>query len=155
MTQGSQRADIDHSVAASARVEVWSGTLDLWRRFPVLGTGLGSFESVYPMVESEAVAAVTWEHAHNDWLELLATGGVVAAVVLLVGVAALGRRLCARLLAGRTPDAQAAALAGIGAVLAIGLHELVDFGLTLPANAATLAALVGVASASDADSDSE
>ncbi len=144
-----------HSVTASARVEVWSGTLELWQRFPFFGTGLGTFEAAFPMVESEAVASVGWVHAHNDWVELLATGGLFASLALMVGAVAIGVRLGRRLLRAGDPEAAAVALAGLGAFVAVGLHELLDFGLTLPANSWTLAVLLGVAAADETGSESE
>ncbi len=36
-------------------------------------------------------------------------------------------------------------LAAFGALTAVGIHELLDFGLTIPANAAALAAVCGAA----------
>lgn len=138
-----------YSLAASARVEVWKETLGLWRRFPISGTGLGSFESAFPMVETPELAVVTWQHAHNDWVELLATGGLLAGVAVMVGLIALVARLRSNLLCSRSQEAAAAALAGVGAVVAVGFHEFLDFGLTQPANAFTLAVLVGVAAAGD------
>ncbi len=138
-----------HSVAASARVDVWRATTELWGRFPLFGTGLGSFESTFPMVESEQLAVVTWEHAHNDWLELASTGGALAAALLLIGLVALFIRLHACLITSHSQEAAASALAGLGGLIAVGFHELVDFGLTLPANALTLAVLLGVAAATD------
>lgn len=140
-----------YSVTTSARLEVWRGSAELWRRFPLTGTGLGSFESAFPMVESEELAVVTWQHAHNDWLELLSTGGVLAAAAALIGLGFLIRRLHGSLLSSRSQEAAAAALAGLGALAAVAFHELFDFGLTQPANAFTLAVLLGVAAAGDAD----
>lgn len=140
-----------HGVATSARLEVWRGSAELWRRFPWTGTGLGSFESAFPIVKSESVAAVSWQHAHNDWLELLMTGGVLTAVAALVGLVFLVRRVHASLLSSRSREGAAAALAGLGALAAVGVHELLDFGLTLPANSFTLAVLLGVAAAGDVE----
>lgn len=144
-----------HSLTANIRLEVWRATSELWRRFPVAGTGLGSFESTFPMVETEEMAVVSWEHAHNDWLELLSTGGSVALAAAVVGLVFLIRRLHSVLVGSRSQEATAAALAGLGALIAVGFHELLDFGLTLPANSFTLAVLLGVSAAGDGGLDSE
>ncbi len=138
-----------YSVTASIRLEVWRATSELWRQFPIAGTGLGSFESTFPLVETEEMAVVSWEHAHNDWLELLTTGGVLALAAAILGVVFLFRRLHETLLTSRSHEAAAAALGGLGALVAVGFHELLDFGLTLPANSFTLALVVGVAAAGD------
>ena len=138
-----------YSVTASARIEVWQRTLDLWRDSPLLGVGLGAFEVAFPMVETPELATVIWRHAHNDWVELLATGGILALLLALAGCLAVIRRLHANLFGGRDDERAAAALAGLGALSAVGLHELLDFGLTQPANAWALAILLGVACAAE------
>jgi O-antigen ligase len=97
---------------------------DTWRLFldhPILGTGLGTFEIV--------------NHAHNDYLEILAETGMVGGlcclwflgVVLLnalKGTAELGESLGSVL-----------NLTGIVACSGILIHSLVDFNLHIPANA--------------------
>jgi O-antigen ligase len=70
----------------SGRQEIWQNTWKIFREYPVYGTGPGTFESVYllyrPATKDE------WQaYAHCDWLELLATFGVVGTLLVL---AALG-----------------------------------------------------------------
>lgn len=134
-----------HEVTTSARLEVWRGTLELWRRFPWTGAGLGGFEEAFPMVEPPALTSVAWQHAHNDWLELLATGGAISLGLAALAAAALLVRLHRVLFRAQRSATRAAALAVLGALVAVAAHELFDFGLTLPANALTLAVLAGAA----------
>jgi O-antigen ligase len=126
------------------RTGVYRHTLELWGRFPLLGTGLGTFVHGFPLVQPESLA-LFWRHAHSDPLELLAVGGLVGVLAAGLGVAALVVRLLRVLRKGRRREDQAAALAALGALAAVGLHELADFGLTMPANALTLAVLCGAA----------
>ncbi len=131
-------------VSMGSRLAAWSGTLDLWRRFPWLGSGLGTFRDGFPLVQPRTLGR-DWWHAHNDYLELLATAGVVGVLALLVGGVALIRRLSQNFRQGERSEDRAAALAALGVVVAIGIHEALDFGLTMPANALTLALLCGLA----------
>lgn len=128
----------------SVRVEAWRATLDLVGRFPLLGTGLGTFREAFPLAQPADLAG-TWRHAHNDPLELLATTGLVGLALALAGFAALLVRLAGVLRHGRRSEDRAAALGALGALAAAGLHELVDFSLTLPANAFAVAVLAGAA----------
>lgn len=128
----------------SVRVEAWRATLHLAGRFPLFGTGLGTFREGFPLVQPADLAG-TWRQAHNDPLELLATGGAVAFALALVGLAALIVRLAGVLRHGRRSEDRAAALGALGALAAAGLHELVDFSLSLPANAFAVAVLAGAA----------
>ncbi len=124
------------------RLTEYGAVLDLWRRFPVLGSGLATFRDAFPQVQPEKLQG-TWWHAHSDLLELLATTGAVGIVLLAIGLWPVPRRLL-RVIAGRgRSENRAAALALLGALASVLVHEAVDFGLTMPANALTLAVLVG------------
>lgn len=124
------------------RLREYEAVFDLWTHFPVFGTGLGSFRDAFPRVQPSALQG-TWWHAHSDLLELLATTGIVGMLFLLIGLVPVPRRLL-RVIAGRgRSENRAAALAVFGALASVLVHEMVDFGLTMPANALTLAVLVG------------
>lgn len=124
------------------RLSTAGATWELWQRFPILGCGLGTFRDGFPLVQHAASGTTPW-HAHNDWLELLATAGLVGALAFAAGLAAVARGLLRRVDASLRSEDRAAALAALGALLAVGLHSLFDFGLTMPASAATLAVLCG------------
>lgn len=127
-----------------ARWREYGAVIDLWKLFPVTGAGLGTFRDAFPLVQPAGLQG-TWWHAHSDLLELLATAGVLGLLLLVAGAVLPVRRLLASLRGhGRSED-RGAALAVLGALAAVGLHEGLDFGLTLPGNALTLAALVGAA----------
>ncbi len=126
-----------------ARRTAWAATWALFRRFPWTGAGLGAFREAFPLVQPPNLPGA-WRHAHNDPLELLATAGLLGAALALPGLLVV-RRLARVLRDGRRSEDRAAGLAALGALGAVAVHELLDFGLTLPANAFTLAVLVGAA----------
>ena len=119
----------------------------------MLGTGVGTFQDAFPMVQPAGLAG-TWSHLHSDWLELLITTGVVGTALVGVGVTALAVRLSRVLRRGHRSEDRAAALAALGAIAALAIHETLDFGLTIPANAFTLAILCGAAAGARAAGDS-
>jgi hypothetical protein len=127
-----------------ARRQAWAATLDLWRLFPITGSGLGTFRDAFPLVQPASVDG-TWWHAHNGPLEMLATTGLAGPALLAAGLVALVLRLVVVLRRGRRSEDRAAGLAILGALAAVGVHECFDFGLTLPANALSLAVLAGAA----------
>ncbi|HEV7670698.1 MAG TPA: O-antigen ligase family protein [Thermoanaerobaculia bacterium] len=136
--------ELSNGVGWTVRVEAWRATLGLVRSFPWLGTGLGSFREAFPSVQPAGLAG-TWRHAHNDPLELLATAGVVGLALAVFALGAILLRLSDVFRHGRRSEDRAAALGALGALAAAGLHELVDFSLTLPANAFAVAVLLGAA----------
>ena len=86
-----------------------------------------------------------WTNAHNDVLELLVTTGVVGVALFLSGVVVLIAQLARVLKRGPRSEDRAAALAALGALVALACHSLLDFGLTIPANSVTLAIICGAA----------
>ena len=128
----------------NSRAEVYRATWELVGRFPATGAGLGSFREALSLVRPQGLEGQWW-HAHSDYLELAATAGVVGLVAVLVAVSWIAYRLLQLLLRGRSSEARAAGVGGLGVLAAGGLHSTVDFGLSMPANAVTLLALLAVA----------
>jgi O-antigen ligase len=145
-------ATMPFDVSLGARRQAWSATLQLWRMFPLTGCGLGTFHDAFPLVQPASLEA-TWWHAHSGPLELLATTGVAGPLLMAAGLAALLARLLAVLRRGRRSEDRAAGLAALGALAAMAVHEWFDFGLTMPANALTLAILAGSAASARLASD--
>ena len=82
------------------------------------GTGLGTFESIEPPERQPGgTANISWDHAHNDYLELLVEGGAGAAAAFLAA------DLVDRLLFYRAPILIGA---GTSAVGDIGLSSLAE-----------------------------
>lgn len=133
-----------YEVTWNTRFQTYAASWDLWGFSPWTGTGLGTFRQAFPMVQPADLGG-TWVHAHSDVLELLMTTGVVGLPVLALGLIALCRRLFVVFRRGRRSEDRAVALAGLGAVAGAVLHSVVDFGLTVPANAFTLAVICGLA----------
>jgi len=145
---GRQLSTPIYEVANNPRYAVWAPALRLWRTAPWLGTGLGTFGEAYPRVEVGASTRVRWGRAHNDPLELLVTGGLLAVGLLLLAVGVLVQRLWRGYRSATGSASRAACLAAFAALPPVLFHELFDFGLTVPANAVLLLVLLGVAAGS-------
>lgn len=111
------------------RREILASTISMAKQRPYFGFGLGTFPIVYPKYALADFGAEV-NHAHNDWAEWAAEGGVPFALFLLaVAVGSVVR-------AAKAPW-------GIG-VVAVFLHSVVDFPLQDPVIAVWLFALAGV-----------
>jgi O-antigen ligase len=61
-------------------------SLRMWRAHPLLGVGLGNFETAYPGYQS--FPSEMWmDYAHDDYVEALAETGLVGAVLMLAALA--------------------------------------------------------------------
>jgi tetratricopeptide (TPR) repeat protein len=128
--------------AYQGRWEMTAATLRAWSNYPVLGTGLGTHEFVFPMFDT-AVTPVLAAHADNDYAQLLEEMGLVGAALValfLIGVATLAIYLAIR---GKTAVASAAYGIAFG-LIAVAIHSASDFGQRVPANFCVSAALCGL-----------
>ena len=62
--------------SVAGRGTQWADTFRAVRDFPILGSGLGTYAFHYPFYKTLRTQAV-FDHAHNDYLELLSEGGVI------------------------------------------------------------------------------
>lgn len=123
----------------------------VWQRFPVFGSGAGTFERVVSMEQREDIGRI-YHHAHNDYAETGATTGtagfVVAMVTLLGGYVSLVRMTFGSHAHEITWSRRAFQVAALASLTVAMVHALVDFNFYIPSNPATLAAIVGAAAAS-------
>lgn len=124
------------------RFNVIAAVLESGSQYAWLGTGVGSFPTVYAAYEPvEILGAKVLNHAHNDWAELWVEIGVLLIpLMLLIGAAlwAGARRILSRedLRADRLHPYRLAALA---IVLGLALHSLFDYPLRTTALSCVLA----------------
>jgi len=126
----------EHATSSvQSRAEILSTTSRAIGDFMPFGSGLGSFQSVYPLYERPEQVTLTYViHAHNDYAELileLGAAGIILILLFLAWWAVAVWRVWRTAEAG--PFARAAAIAS-AAVL---VHSLVDFPLRTAAVAAT------------------
>ncbi len=75
----------DEKGSTGARLELWKGSLLIFKEAPLLGVGTGNFESnIKKLVdEGKLKEASTLVHAHNIFLQALATRGIVGFITTL------------------------------------------------------------------------
>jgi len=104
-----------------------------WTRFPVLGTGLGSHEVVYPMFDRSTIASLA-AHAENEYAQVAEETGLVGLTALVGFGIIVWFSYVRNVRTASVPIRSAAYGLGFGLV-GIMLHSLSDFGQHLPANA--------------------
>ncbi|MGO8813097.1 MAG: O-antigen ligase family protein [Terriglobia bacterium] len=140
---------INNYVPASkgSRPALWKDSLGIFRDHPLLGTGMGSFVTVYPAYQSEAQDLVT-EHAHSDYVEALTETGLVGGVLIFAALLIFIRSTLWNLTGllnrphGWIPFGATIACCGLLT------HSFADFNLHIPANAAWFAFCAGLATLS-------
>jgi O-antigen ligase len=127
------------------RVDIWRATWAMIKDHPVAGVGFGGYWTAIPQYH-DASGAYTPQQAHNDYLEILASGGVIGfALFLWFAVLLLNR--ARKVLHDGDPLRRAACLGALVAMFGVAVHSLFDFGLHLTINAALCVALIVTATA--------
>jgi len=131
-------------VSMGERLHVAKDSLQIIRDYTWLGTGLGTFDVVYPQYRSFP-SDLRWDHAHNDYAEALAETGLVGGFLILsalfLGLRSVFRGLRDRL-SHETGWIQTGAAIGCCGLL---VHALADFNFHIPANALWFAISLGIA----------
>ena len=138
-------------ISSDGRIGVWRDTLHLIAAYPLLGTGLGGYESTFERFKTTGFI-LRQDYAHNDYLQFLAEMGVVG---FLIGGTFLFRTLLRSIRASLHPPSSNVRWLGLacsGALVAILVHSLADFNLYVPANATLLAWICGIAAGGLPDS---
>jgi O-antigen ligase len=113
----------------------WVNTLQIYKDFPMFGSGLGTFIQVFPMYRSFHITGLV-THAENDFLQLLSEVGTLGTGLLAI----LFFFLLWRVLSGiraltHGEPVRYIALGGLVGILALMFHSLVERNIQVPANA--------------------
>jgi O-antigen ligase len=125
------------------RSTIWPMTWEMIKDHPFAGVGFGGYWIAITKYHHGS-GELTPQEAHNDYLELLASGGLIGATFVVWFVALfLNELIIRRRQSPAVPGAYSGgALAGI---FAVALHSIVDFGLHVTINALVFIILIAIA----------
>jgi O-antigen ligase len=136
---------VDEAVPSGlgGRTTIWRETWPMALDFSGTGLGVGAFERGM-LVYQQSPRSIFFNHAHNQYLQLLVEGGLLLLVPCALALAAALRETVLRLRQDRTPMfwVRAGAAAGLVAVCVQSVWEV---GLRMPANAVLFAVVAAVA----------
>lgn len=133
----------NESLDKYSRRDIWQASWQMIKAHPVAGVGLGAFPFAYPRYDLSS-GSQRVEQAHNDYLQVLADGGVIGGVLALAFLELL---FLHGFLQMNTRDQRRRALV-LGALtgcFAMAIHSFVDFNLQVTANAQLFLALCALA----------
>jgi len=144
---GSVRNEFDASVAASrdgsSRKEVWLTTLRMFRDHPIAGIGMGGYWIAITAYH-DASGVLTPQEAHNEYLELLSSGGLIGLAIGAWFASAMFKRVH-RNLRSTNKFQRGVTFAATLAIAGVAVHSLFDFGLHMIVNALIFVALIAIA----------
>jgi O-antigen ligase len=130
--------------SVGGRVGAWQDTARIMADFPITGTGFNTYGRAMALYERSK--DLHFNEAHNDYLQILAEGGLLVgipvAVALLLFARAIRRRFVEAPRDGTTYWVRIGSVIGL---IAIALQSAVEFSLQMPGNAALFAVVAALA----------
>jgi O-antigen ligase len=136
---------------ATDRRGVWRDALTIIGTHPILGIGLGAFETVYP-IYGRGDGTFVIQFAHNDYLQVLSDGGMVGGAIALWFIIVIARAVM-QVTRSADPFLRALGLGSAAGVFALLVHSLFDFNLQIPSNALLFLLLAAIVSRAGALAD--
>ncbi|HEY0172275.1 MAG TPA: O-antigen ligase family protein [Pyrinomonadaceae bacterium] len=129
----------------TGRKDIWAATWEMFGAHALTGVGFGGYWTAVSLYHKGSGGSVP-QQAHNDYLEVLASGGIVGAALVGLFLFLLVKGSLPRLREG-SPFARAACLGALTGLCGVCVHSLVEFGLHVPSNALAAVALCAAAAA--------
>lgn len=132
------------SIQKEGRWFLWGPLFDIVAKFPVFGTGFGSFILVEHLVRKENLAGLTVDYAHNEYLEAIVEGGLIRLIISFLFVLIIIRSTI-KAMKNYRDDSHALIPAGIcWGLMSLAVHSFLDFGIHLPSVAFPAIVLLGL-----------
>jgi O-antigen ligase len=121
------------SLSQEKRDEVVLDSLPIFNNYPMLGVGAGSFYSAFPGYKNSNINSF-YDHAHNDYLQILIEYGLLAFVCLGLLVLWSFIKAITALKKNVSQISKGTGFACLMAYLGMLIHMSVDFPLQAPTN---------------------
>jgi O-antigen ligase len=131
------------TLQSEGRDDAYMATLPIIEDYPLTGIGAGNYFNTFPAYKPPQLSGY-WNHAHNDYLEIMAEQGLIG-FSLLAGVV-----LCSLFFAVQTlrkrrnPFALGMSFASLMGITAMLIHSIVDFNLQILANSSMFVLLLAI-----------
>lgn len=132
---------MEDPIEADSRRQIYVATLAAIHDNVLAGTGLGSFQFIFPQYQPPELDYVI-DIGHNDYLQNMLELGLPASLLLFATIGLLVVE-CAQGVRRRRKDALYPC-AAVAASMLVAAHSLVDFSLQIPAVTLVYAAILGV-----------
>ncbi|MGA8260660.1 MAG: hypothetical protein WB783_10650 [Arenicellales bacterium] len=108
------------------------------------GVGAGNYRWVFPMFRSADLRFVTYDHAHNDYLEAAIGQGIPTAMILGLAVLLILRQLCKGYKNRRNPLMRGVILGSLVSLVFMLLDATIGFSFQIPANSVYFFVIAGM-----------
>jgi O-antigen ligase/tetratricopeptide (TPR) repeat protein len=126
------------------RPVIWKDSALIIKDFPLTGTGFGSYMNVYPLYRTFPGGKIV-DHAHNDYIEMLVTGGAIAFLLMLWFLVVHVKQSYRTFLTRHDLYSIYLYIGCLAGLLSMFFYSMTDFNLHIGANGLYFFFLLGVA----------
>jgi O-antigen ligase len=126
------------------RRDIWYATSLMFKAHPLAGAGFGGYWAEIPQYH-DASGLQTPQQAHNDYLEVLASGGLIGFGLLVWFTTRLFKQ-ARKALVSADPFYNAICFGAIISLTGVAVHSIFDYGLHITLNALVFVALLAILS---------
>ena len=118
----------------TVRMSQWQESLKLARDMWIIGYGPGSYETAFKTRTGGELGPLTFNYAHNDYLEMMVEQGVIGGLLSLSFIILIFVKIFRKYLKSGSMGRKTALLSVLFAVGAMHIHALGDSPFQVPAN---------------------
>ncbi len=137
----------EHGLNTSSRLPVLLDSIKMARDFILTGSGFGTYEVTFPSYRTVPGDRIYFDHAHNDYIELLSTGGLIGFLLAAWFVGTVIFHVVRMVRRRREQYNILVTVAALTGIIGLLLHSFVDFQMYNGANALYFFFLCGLATA--------
>jgi O-antigen ligase len=134
--------EASEDTSLQSRVLVWEKTIDMVRDYPSLGTGPGTYSTIFTQYQPPGFT-VRYFMAHNDYLHFISETGLALIVLMGWMIVAFYRKGITKL-TNPSRFIRGTTLGAMSGVTAILFFSIYDFNLHIPANAILFTVLCAI-----------
>lgn len=127
------------------RLIVWVATLEIAKDFKMLGSGLDTFETIFPHYQPLEVSKLYWLDAHNDYIQFTAETGMVGVLIASTFFIKLFKRVFSSLNDVQSMTCNYLLIGLLSSIVAFMISIIFTFNTHIPANALLFAIVIAVA----------
>jgi O-antigen ligase len=124
------------------RLKAWTGTIDLIKDHPYIGTGPGTYAIESTKYQSPGLE-VMFIQAHNDYLHFIADIGILI-IPIMFWILFVFFKTGFKNISSSSRQTMGFTLGVMTSVVGILIHSIIDFNLLIPANAMIFTVIVGI-----------
>lgn len=130
-------------LSEKGRITQWQDTIKLIKDFPVFGTGLGTYASIFPKYNS-VKTYVIHNHARQEYLELLSETGILGFFIITFGFALFFWQILKKLGKTDSPYLKGMGFGVIILIINISFNGFLNSNLYIPAHGFLLSVILAL-----------